>query len=47
MELKATEKRLLEAVSKVIEEEGFTKNGINHIARKAKCENVLIYRYRT
>jgi len=45
MELKATEKRLLEAVSKVIEEEGFTKIGINRIARQAQCDKVLIYRY--
>ncbi len=45
MELKETEKRLLEAVSKIIEEEGFTKIGVNHIARQAKCDKVLIYRY--
>lgn len=45
MELKETEKRLLEAVSRVIEEEGFTKIGINRIARRAQCDKVLIYRY--
>lgn len=45
MELKETEKRLLEAVSKVIEEEGFTKIGINRIAKQAQCDKVLIYRY--
>ena len=45
MELKETEKRLLEAVSKVIEEEGFTKIGINRIARQAQCDKVLIYLY--
>lgn len=45
MELKETEKRLLEAVSKVIEKEGFTKIGINRIARQAQCDKVLIYRY--
>ena len=45
MELKDTEKRLIEAVSKVIEEEGFTKIGINRIARQAHCDKVLIYRY--
>lgn len=45
MELKATEKRLLEAVSKIIEDEGFTKIGINRIARQAQCDKVLIYRY--
>ncbi len=45
MELKDTEKRLIKAVSKVIEEEGFTKIGINRIARQAQCDKVLIYRY--
>ena len=45
MELKETEKRLLEAVSKVIEEEGFTQIGINRVAKKAQCDKVLIYRY--
>ena len=35
MKLKETEKRLLEAVSKIIEEEGFTQIGINRIAKKA------------
>ena len=43
MELKETEKRLLEAVSKVIEEEGFTKIGINRIESQAKCDKELIY----
>lgn len=45
MELKETEKRLLEAVSQVIEEEGFTKIGVNRIAKRAQCDKVLIYRY--
>lgn len=45
MEIKETEKRLLEAVSRIIENEGFTKIGINRIARQAKCDKVLIYRY--
>lgn len=45
MELKGTKERLLETVSKVIEEDGFTKIGINHIARQAQCDKVLIYRY--
>ena len=45
MKLKETEKRLLEAVSKVIEEEGFTKIGINRIAKQSQCDKVLIYRY--
>lgn len=43
MELKATEMRLLEAVSKVIEEEGFTKIGYNRIARQACCDGVDIH----
>ena len=38
MELKETEKRLLEAVSRVIEDEGFTKIGINRIARQAQYD---------
>ena len=38
MELKETEKRLLEAVSRVIEDEGFTKIGINRITIKLKIE---------
>ena len=33
MELRETEKKLLTAVSTIIEEEGFTKLGVNHIAR--------------
>lgn len=45
MELRETEKRLLEAVSRIIEKEGFTKIGINHIAKQAQCDKVLIYRY--
>ena len=45
MGLKGTKERLLEAVCKVIEEDGFTKIGINHIARQAQCDKVLIYRY--
>ena len=35
MKLKETEKRLLEAVSKIIEEEGFTQIGINRIAKES------------
>ena len=45
MGLKGTKERLLEAVCKVIEEDGFTKIGINHIARQAQCDKVLIYRF--
>lgn len=45
MELKETEKRLLEAVSQIIENDGFTKIGVNRIANQAGCDKVLIYRY--
>lgn len=45
MELKKTEKNLLEAVSQIIETDGFTKIGINRIAKIAGCDKVLIYRY--
>lgn len=40
-----SEKKLIKAVSTVIEEDGFSKVGINHIARTAGCDKVLIYRY--
>lgn len=40
-----SEKKLIKAVSIVIEEDGFSKVGINHIARTAGCDKVLIYRY--
>lgn len=45
MELKETEKNLLEAVSYIIENDGFTKIGVNRIANQAGCDKVLIYRY--
>lgn len=45
MELKETEKRLLAAVSHIIENDGFTKIGVNRIANRAGCDKVLIYRY--
>lgn len=48
MELKyqrESEKRLINAVSIIIEDEGFSKLGINKIARTAECDKVLIYRY--
>lgn len=45
MELKETEKRLLDAVSHIIENDGFTKIGVNRIASQAGCDKVLIYRY--
>lgn len=45
MELRNTEKRLLAAVGEIIENEGFIKMGVNRVARQAKCDKVLIYRY--
>lgn len=45
MELRNAEKRLLIAVSQIIENEGFNKIGVNKIAKQAKCDKVLIYRY--
>lgn len=45
MGLKETEKRLLEAVSHIVENDGFTKIGVNRIANQAGCDKVLIYRY--
>ncbi len=40
-----SEGRLIKAVSRIIEEDGFSKVKINHIARVAECDKVLIYRY--
>jgi len=45
MKLRNAEKRLLIAVSQIIENEGFSKIGVNKIAKQAKCDKVLIYRY--
>lgn len=45
MELRNAEKRLLIAVSQIIENEGFNKIEVNKIAKQAKCDKVLIYRY--
>ncbi len=45
MELKNSEKRLIETVNTIINEEGFSKLGINKIAKVAGCDKVLIYRY--
>lgn len=45
MELKRSEIQLIEAVSTIITEEGFSKIGINKIAKTAGCDKVLIYRY--
>ena len=43
--MKEAELKLLEAVSQIIENDGFTKIGINRIANQAGCDKVLIYRY--
>jgi AcrR family transcriptional regulator len=40
-----TEKTLMDAVGSVIREEGFTKLGINKVAKRAGVSKVLIYRY--
>lgn len=45
MEFKNSERQLIEAVSTIIEEEGFSKIGVNKIAKTAGCDKVLIYRY--
>ena len=45
MELRDSEKRLLAAVSQIIENDGFIKIGVNRVAKQAKCDKVLIYRY--
>nr|WP_314863055.1 TetR/AcrR family transcriptional regulator [Porphyromonas endodontalis] len=40
-----TEKRLLEAVGNIIENDGFEKIGVNAIAQRAGVSKMLIYRY--
>ena len=40
-----TEADILEAVTRVLARDGFTKLGINAIAREANIDKVLIYRY--
>lgn len=45
MELRQTEIKLIESVNSIIEKEGFSKLGVNKIAREAGCDKVLIYRY--
>lgn len=40
-----TEKRILEAVGSIIENEGFEKTGVNAIAQRAGVSKMLIYRY--
>jgi len=41
----ATEKKILNAVGNLLAGEGFQKFGINAVARKARVDKVLIYRY--
>lgn len=41
----ATEKRLLDTISKMIAEDGFEKIGINAIATQSNVSKILIYRY--
>lgn len=40
-----TEQKILDAVGKIIAEEGFEKAGVNAIAQKAGVSKILIYRY--
>lgn len=40
-----TKKRILEAVGELLATKGFESIGVNAIARHAKCDKVLIYRY--
>ncbi|MCR5077079.1 MAG: TetR/AcrR family transcriptional regulator [Prevotella sp.] len=42
---KFTEKKILEAVGSIIENDGFEKLGVNVIAQKAGVSKMLIYRY--
>jgi len=41
----ATEKKILDAVAEIIQEEGFEKVGVNLVAQKAGISKMLIYRY--
>ncbi|WP_289873392.1 TetR/AcrR family transcriptional regulator [uncultured Duncaniella sp.] len=40
-----TEKRILEAVGRIVESDGFEKVGINAVANEAGVSKMLIYRY--
>jgi AcrR family transcriptional regulator len=40
-----TEQRILDAVGRLLLEQGYPAVGINAIARQAGCDKVLIYRY--
>ncbi len=44
-ERELTEKRILEAVRSIIENDGFEKTGVNVIAQRAGVSKMLIYRY--
>jgi AcrR family transcriptional regulator len=41
----ATERKILRAVGRILAEKGFQKFGINAVARQARVDKVLIYRY--
>lgn len=41
----STEKKILDAVGKIIAEEGFEKAGVNLVAQRAGVSKMLIYRY--
>ncbi len=40
-----TEQRILDALGKILLEQGYAEIGINAISRQAGCDKVLIYRY--
>lgn len=42
---KQTEQRIVEAAIEVLKAEGFSGWGVNHVARQAGVDKVLIYRY--
>jgi len=42
---RATEQRILRAVGKILAEKGFRNFGVNAVARQARVDKVLIYRY--
>src|SRR5512147_3274157 len=42
---KATEQKILKAVGTLLAREGFRTFGINAVARQARIDKVLIYRY--
>ena len=40
-----TEQRILDALGKILLEQGYSEVGINAVSRQAGCDKVLIYRY--